>query len=202
MTPLILSRELWAGNKTLNSGLKGTGKTELAKAIKKLFKTAVYTPHKKEREEWLKLGALVFKPDDYVKDFPFFCRVVIKLAYKNKINLFIVDDADMLFKSHFDVEPALKDIMVNQGHMSLEGRPKNPGLALIFCTKRPQNLPTQVYGEFENLCLFFVESPQARELLNRYYEGLGDMVANLDYDSHEFVLKRVGKPPIILRLEL
>lgn len=192
----ILNRNLWAGNKTLNAGLKGTGKTFLAKNVAKLFKTVVYSPH---RDEWIgkKSKALYFKHEDFINDFPFFCAMVKRWAIEGKINMVIVDEADLLFKSHFDVSPQLKDLVINHRHW---GKP--PGLGLIFCTKRPQNLPTQVYGEFENLVLFSVESPQAIELLERYYLGLGDMVRNLDYGSHEFVLKRIGKTPVVMRLEV
>lgn len=189
---MLMSRAFFQPKKSLLAGISGCGKTFACKAISKLFdRVLVYTPH---REEWVETGALVITTPDFIGEFPFWCRMATDMAKKNLIDLFIVDEADLLFKSHFDVSLGLKEIIINHRHYG------KAGLTLLFVTKRPQNLPTQVYGEFEILMLFSIDSPQVIDLLNKYIEGLGDMVAKLPYRSYQFVLKHIGQPIKVMKI--
>lgn len=182
----LLTKSYFQKKKILCTGIAGVGKTYLARAISSLFKTVVYTPHP---NEWVNTGALVISTPDFIADFPFWCGFIKRL--RGKIELFVMDEMDLLFKTHFDVCKELKDLVINHRHYNL---------TLLGVSKRPQNVPTQVYGEFEILCLFSVDSPQVIDLLNKYAEGLGDTVAKLGYKSYNFVLKHIGEPVRVVKI--
>jgi len=189
---LLLQREFLKNKKILITGLGGRGKTYLAHKFSFFFKCLIYTHHKDDIEKyWGHEKVFLAMPQDYVKEFPFWCLIAKRMATVGKINCFIVDDADAIFKSHFDTCPQLGDLVVNNWHY---------GLAMIFISRRPQDLPTKVYNAFELLCLFPIEAPQAIKLLNQYSEGLGDLVRGLSYESHEFILKHIGQEPIRVKV--
>lgn len=169
--------------KVLIAGIQGAGKTYLARYLTRNFRTLAYVAN---RADWEDEPVILANPKDFVEEFPFWCKIAKTFALKRKINMFVADDIDTLFKSHFDTSPELRDIVTNHRHYDL---------TLIFITHRIQDVPTRVYGQFEILCLFSIESPQAIDLMNRYYEHLGKMVCDLRYGSHQFIYKHVGMPP-------
>ena len=124
---------------------------------------------------------------DFVGDFPFWCAQVKRFTDRHIVDAFIIDDADLLFKTHFDVNPQLQDLVINNRHY---------GLTLIFVSRRPQDIPTRIYGICEILCLFAIDSPHVIKLLNDYSDGLGDRVRELDPRSHDFIYKHSGLPPV------
>jgi chromosomal replication initiation ATPase DnaA len=174
-----LSRNYLANKKILIAGIQGSGKTYLARAISRLFPTLVYTPH---LDEWRNEKVLAVKTNDFINEFPSWCEF-FKVS---KLKLLIADEADLLFRHHFDVSPSVKDLVINHRHY---------GKTLCFITRRIQDIPAKLYGQFEILCLFTIESPQAIDLLNKYYPNLGEMVKQIPYGSHQFLLKHIGRPP-------
>ncbi|MEM5867226.1 MAG: ATP-binding protein [Candidatus Aenigmatarchaeota archaeon] len=170
--------------KMLIAGIQGTGKTYLAKFLSKPFKTMVYTPY---LEEWKDEKVVLVRYKDFVQDYPFWCSQAIKFAKAKKINLFITDDADILFRHHFDTSQELREMVIGHRHY---------GLALIFVTRRIQDIPTRIYGIMEFFALFTIEEPNAIAKLNQFYDGLGDLVKSLPYKSYQFILKEIGKKPV------
>lgn len=178
--------------KILITGLGGRGKTYLAHEFSRFFKCLVYTQHKDDIKKYW--GAdpniTIASPKSFIKDFPFWCLIAKLMAENHKIDMFIVDDSDAIFKSHFDTCQELSDLTVNNWHY---------GLGMMFLSRRPQDLPTKVYNAFEILCLFSIDAPQAIKILNDYSAGLGDQVKALPYESHEFYYKHVGQEPVRLK---
>lgn len=170
--------------KILIGGIQGSGKTHLAKYLSKFFKCAVYTPH---GAEWRDTKAVLLKPDDFITDFNFFCKFIKLQAIKKKVNCFIIDEADMLFKTHFSSPSAFRDLVINHRHYKL---------TLIFVTRRLQDIPAKFYGQCEIMCLFQIDNPHTVGILEKYYDGLGKKVRNLGYNSFDFYYRHIGQPPV------
>lgn len=176
--------------KIIIAGIHGTGKTFLAQFISRRFKTIVYSPY---FEEWKNEDVAYIQTHDFINEFPSWCSKVMALAQRNKVDLFVVDDADIMFRTHFDVSPQFRELHVKHRHLG-------KGLAIAYVTRRIQDIPTRIYGTCEFLALFSQESPQATELLNRFQEGLGDRVKAIPYGSYQFILKEIGKEPILMKV--
>ena len=174
--------------KMIIAGIQGSGKTFLAKSLSKPYKVMVYTPY---FEEWKNEDVILVQHKDFVLDYPFWCSQAIKFSKAKKINLFITDDADILFKHHFDTSQELRQMVIGHKHFNL---------SLIFVTRRLQDIPTRIYGTMEYFALFTIEEPNTIRKLNEIYEGLGDMTKNLPYQSYQFVLKEIGKKPIVVKV--
>jgi len=174
--------------KIIIAGIQGTGKTYLVKYLSRFFNAVVYSPY---YDEWKDEDVVYIKAKDFVSEFPSWCSKVKALALKKKVNLFIIDDADLLFKHHFDVSKEFRDLHIGHRHY---------GLAIAYVTRRIQDIPTKIYGSCEFLALFSIESPQAIDLLNRFHEGLGDRVKAIPYGSYQFLLKEIGKEPILAKV--
>jgi len=173
--------------KMLIAGIQGSGKTYLAKWISRNFKTAVYTPH---INEWNEESVVIYKSLDFVREAHIFFQLLKNWAKTGKIELGIIDEADMIFRGHFDVLPKImRDVVINHRHYNL---------ALIFITRRPQDLPTRLWSICENLALFQIESPQAIRLYNNIYMDMGEMVRELS--EHYFILKQMGEKPVRVRI--
>lgn len=176
------------GKKLLIGGIQGTGKTYLARKLAKNFKCMVYTPH---MDEWSKENVYLVRPTDFVSEFPQWCKLAKAYAEKGVIDCFVIDECDLLWKSHFDSSYEFKDVIINHRHFGKKG------LAIFAMTRRIQDIPAAYYGTFENMALFFIESPQTTRLLDEYAAELGQKVKGLNYDRHEFILKMLGQEPII-----
>lgn len=177
----------------LIGGLHQSGKTYLAKYISKIgnYKTLVFSPYE---EEWINENVYYVKTNDYVKDFPKWCKNIINMAKKDEINLVIFDDADMLFRSHLDTSPELRTLVTGNSHFG------SKGLGIIWITKRPQDIPTRIYNLCQIIAFFPMESPQVIKLLNNIYDGLGDTVKMLKWGTYEFILKKLGEKPIKVKV--
>jgi len=176
-----------SNKKMLIAGVQGTGKTYLAKNIARHYKTVVYSPH---TYEWKNENVLLWESEDYKRELGFFCTYIKEQGQKYELVIF--DEADLLFNSNFDTVPEIKDMVVNHRHPPYRK-------AIIFATRRMQDIPTRFYGTCEYLALFANESPQVRQLLNKYNDGLGDMVASIPFGSHQFVLKKIGERPRLMK---
>ncbi len=108
------------------------------------------------------------------------------LAKEKKINLFVIDEADMLFKTHFDTSPEFRDIIINHRHY---------GLAIVLITRRIQDIPSKFYGMCEFIACFSMEDPLVIDKLNKFYSGFGDLVRTLKYESFTFVMRKIGDKP-------
>ncbi len=192
-----LNREDLKGKKITIMGLTGTGKTTLAKYIAKKFKTLVYTPHITKigdqiKSEWDKENVFLYYPENFYDDFPIVCDFVKKKANEGKIDLFVIDEFDMLYRNNFQVDQSFIDLSINHRHYG--------NLSILAITRRPQNIPTTFFEECHFLFIFGIESPNVVQKLNSIYPKLGDMARSLT--GHDFIVKERGKEPFITRLKL
>lgn len=186
-----IKRKDLVGKKWLITGLAGQGKTYLAKTLSSVFDSSfIYAPQDRISSDWEDTEErILYIPENFIEDFPMILKLVKGL--KEKIDCLVVDDGGMLFKSHFDTSKELRELITSA---------RNWGICIIFTAKRPQSIPAEVYNQFEYLALFKIDAPQVLELLDRYYKDLGKMVNSLEYNSHNFVLKKPSEKPIKTRV--
>lgn len=177
----------------LVAGSHQSGKTHLVKHIinEGNYRALVFSPY---AEEWEDQNVFYVETKNHVKDFPFWCNKIMEMANNDKINLAVFDDSDMLFRHHMDTSNALRQMVTGNSHMG------SKGLGLMWVTKRPQDIPARIYGVCQILALFSIESPQVKELLNRQYKGLGDLVISIPYGSYKFAYKEIGKAPVVTKV--
>ena len=171
--------------KVLICGLNGTGKTYLSKYLARHHKAFVITmnPH-----EWETEDVIVGKCES-VNDFEYWLKSWKVL--KGTIDMIILDDFDMFFRTHLDTLKEFSDLVYRNRHY---------GVSVIAITRRPQNIPTKYYEIFEVLAIFTLESPTAIEKFNQIYNGLGELVKQLPYKSYKFVWKEIGQEPKIMKV--
>ncbi len=172
-----------AEKKVLICGVQGSGKTHLARFLVRRFSpytAMVYTPFP---DEWEAENVVLARPRDFVAEMPAW---VMAFKASRKLKVLVIDEADLLFRHHFDTNEQIRDLVIGHRHY---------GKTLIFVTRRPQDIPARLYGTFEYLAIFTIDSPQVIDLLNRWVEGLGDLVRSLPYGSHQFIWRKIGEAP-------
>lgn len=179
-------------HKTCIFGIQGSGKTYWAKKKYKDFKSpiifAVNTDDGWEQEK----GLYVFKADrtKLQEEFKVFIDFVYKKALEGKIDLIIIDEADLFIQNNWDLDPKLQDLILNHRHIG-------KGVALWFITRRPQDIPTKIVESSKCLIVFKLEGFNAIQRFKEIHPKIPDLISELDYEKHDFVFKIIGEEPKI-----
>lgn len=179
--------------KTCIFGLQGSGKTQWAmRQYKEFKKPIVFVINDDDASEWKKLKKVfVYKADrrDIKNEMTFFISKVRDLALEGKIDLIIIDEADMFFQTNWDIDDAMNDIVLNHRHMG-------KGVALWLISRRPQDIPTKIVESCKHLIIFKLEGANALRKFDEIHPDISKKIFEIDYESHEFVYKQIGKDPI------
>jgi len=95
----------------------------------------------------------------------------------------------MIFRSNFDISQSFNDIVINHRHYNL---------FVIMITRRPQDIPTKIFESSKYIITFSLQGANTITKFNNIYKGFGDKILQLKYDKHEFLIKEIGKPPILI----
>lgn len=162
--------------RVLICGIQGSGKTTLTRWIMRKYfpyQALVYSPYP---DEWKDEPVYFAQSKDFINGFPFWVSHFMKL----KLKTLVVDDADLLFKTHFDTCLPLRQLIISHRHLT-------PPRSIFLITRRPQDLPTRIYSLCDVLILFHLDAPQAVNLFNSWCSGLGDEMAQLQ--NHDFIIR-------------
>lgn len=176
----------FAGKKISVFGIQGSGKTHLAKKIMGNYRAPiVYAVHK---EDFADTRCYIFKARNLQADLEPFCKRVKEMAQQGKIDCMVLDEADMFVRDNFDISPSLLDLVLNHRHYNL---------AMIFISRRPQDLPTRIVESCHYLFCFMLEGENALKKFQNIHPDFPNLLKSLDYQRHNFVFKELGRPPQI-----
>lgn len=179
-------------------GVTGSGKTYFTenKLLKAFKHPLVITPH---LEDYTKAhrGVLVYhlSPfttetlDNFVKTY------VKKLGYENKIDAFIIDEADLIIpKSIGELQKFynIYDMFINHRHWS---KNKGKGIALGMITRRPQEMNTVFLEQAHHLFFFALEGKNVNQHLSKIHKDFETLLPQISSDNHKYIHKEIGKAP-------
>jgi len=183
--------------KTLICGIQGSGKTELGKhLVQECFKKSCWyflnldDLKKMKNKRVLKVRAI--KRD--FNELNRLCAKIIELGKKKQIQCFVIDEADILIPKTVEKlqqYPFMHDIFVNHRHYNL---------CIIFMTRRPQDLNPLVVESCEHKFIYALEtSDNILRKMKSIDSNLPDLMRTLKKDNHDFIYKKLGEPPILMK---
>lgn len=184
-------------SKTCVFGIQGSGKTKLVEhSLVKNFKHPfVYLMHPEDFKT-CKNNVMLFIPRDKNKNIDTSmatlnntAKVIKDLAKQGKIDALIVDEADLFIPKNFmslQKFPEFHDILINHRHYNL---------ALIFISRRPQEISTVIVEQSEQIFLFAIDGKNVREHFARLHEDFEPLMNMLSKDKHNFIFKTLGERP-------
>ena len=190
-------------------GIQGSGKTyfvehELIHSFKKPF---VYLMHPEDFTS-CKNNVAVYIPKKTVKGKVVIDRSVehldrvmgkfIEDAKKGKYDAFILDEASTFLPKNLatlqNKAPNIIDAIDSHRHY---GKIKGQGFAIVYMSRRPQSLPTELVETSAFLFTFAMEGKNAKEHFRTIHSDYDELLPKLSKDNHKFILKELGKPPVI-----
>jgi len=176
--------------KTCVFGIQGSGKTYLVEnTLLKGFKHPfIYRIH---REDFLNTKSNIYvydAADTNIKELEDVALIIKTYGKQKVIDCFVLDEADFFLKNMVAIPPKMTDLILNHRHYNL---------ALIFITRRPQSIPTEIVETCENLFCFKVEGENVERKLREIHPDFKMLLPKLEKDKFNFILKELGKAPKI-----
>lgn len=191
--------------KSFVCGVTGSGKTYFVEMnyIKQFKKPFVYLIHQEDFQSCGK-NVNVYIPkkngliDVSMEHLEEICIHIKKLAQEGKIDALVIDEADMFIpKDQRTLQrkfPHFYDLLINHRHY---GKEKGKGLALVFITRRPQEMTTVFIEQCHHVIVFALEGKNVVEHFACIHAEFSNLMPQLSLDKHNFIHKELGKPPVI-----
>ena len=85
---------------------------------------------------------------------------------------------DLFLKSMVAISPNMTDLILNHRHYNL---------ALIFITRRPQSIPTEIVESCENIFCFKIEGENVERKLKAIHPDFQILLPKLDKEKYNFL---------------
>jgi DNA helicase HerA-like ATPase len=184
------------GAKIFIGGIQGSGKTELGKfLVKKHFRKVVSIRVTRDYDSIPNM--VLIQPSknhaDDLESLAKYLREQGKLYESGRIpempyDCLLVDEADLFFSTNFDIRENMNDLILLHRHYDL---------AIVFITRRPQDIPARIHESCRHQFYFKIEGKNVSARLSGIDETLPSYVEKLDFDKHNFVYKELGREPIV-----
>jgi len=177
--------------KTCVFGIQGSGKTYLvSNNLLKNFKAPfIYEIHPEDFRHVPRALIYAYKPENLeIEKLNRVCKDVKYLAQKGDIDAFVLDEADMFIQSTLSIPTHLRDLILNHRHY---------GLALIFISRRPQSIPTEIVESCEHMFVFQIEGENVERKLKSIHPDFETLIKDVSKQKHNFIYKKIGAPPVV-----
>jgi hypothetical protein len=187
--------EGFKSRKVFIGGIQGSGKTQAARWLAdRAFKKCIavrYTPDFDDLPN-VDLIDAVGDGQAQVEQVAEFLiregRAYMNHGKKPTYDCWLLDEADMVFKSGMLTVSAVNDLVLMHRHY---------GLSLVFITRRPQDIPAKIIETSHFQFYFAVEGKNVKAHLAAVDDRITALLEQLRYKDYRFILKRVGEAPTI-----
>lgn len=190
------------GTKINVYGIQGSGKTWCVAnyLIPSFQNPIIYGVHP---SDYIQAKGIILNPKNLSTDeLDRNCELIKEKAIKGECDCFVLDEADMFLGNSIESikkYPHLYDLIINHRHYK-KGYPfiddKNlSGLAVIFITRRPQSIPTEVTESSEYYFVYAIAGENVKRKLINIHSGFRELLPFLKKDEHNFIFYRVGDNP-------
>lgn len=179
--------------KVFIGGIQGSGKTQAARWLAdRVFKRCIAVRYTPDFDDLPNVDLLDAVGDgraqiEQVADFLIReGRAYMNQRKKPTYDCWIIDEADMVFRSGQLTVPSVNDLVLMHRHY---------GLSLVFITRRPQDIPAKIIETSHFQFYFVVEGKNVKAHLAGVDDRIPPLLERLRYGEYRFVLKRIGEPP-------
>ena len=176
-------------------GIQGSGKTFFVEnyLMKKYKKPIIYLMHEEDFQKRGNHVKVIIPKDEYgnidtsMKTLNQWSKKIKEDAINGEIDSFIIDEADLFILKDFRLLQKFSyfhDLVINHRHY---------GLAMVFITRRPQELPTMITEQSAHYFIFAVFGKNVKDYLNRIYDNLGVIASKLKRKEHKFIHLEFGE---------
>lgn len=191
-----------ANVKTGVFGIQGSGKTYIVEhhLIKSFKHPVVYLMHPEDFRS-CKSNVNIYIPRKMIKGkmmidtspehLDAWLGQIIELAKKKKVDAVILDEASTFLPKDLRTlqkYPNIIDLVDNHRHY---------GLALVYMTRRPQSISTEIVETSQYTFVFAIEGKNVVEHFKQIHPAYEELLQKLSKDKHNFIFKELGKPPQI-----
>lgn len=192
------------GTKIFVGGIQGSGKTYMVanNLIPTFSKPIIYGVHP---SDFAQCKGKIVIPNNYTTaELDRICAIVKQKAIEGECDAFIIDEADWFLPSSREAlmqYTNLYDLIINHRHYK-KGYPliddkSKTGLALIFVTRRPQSIPTEVIESCEYIITFAIGGENVYRKFRAIDRRFDELLPLLNKDKHNFIFMRIGEEPKI-----
>lgn len=184
-------------HKTGIFGIQESGKTYFAQNLAKYFDNPlIFVVNKDDVKGWTDIPRshvyVVNDRKNIYSEFPKFIEFAHKNAEQGRVDAIFIDEADMFFNNNYTLDPTTLDLVVNHRHIN-----NGNGVALIFITRRPQDIPTKIVESCKYLFVFKLEGSNAIQRFKEINPLIPPLIEKIEFKKHNFVVKEIGKDPYI-----
>lgn len=183
------------GRKVFIGGIQGSGKTQAAKYIvRNCFNNAIMLRFTPDFDNVKNIDR-VQREGDAVEQLRGIARYLIadgkrymEEGKKPRYDCWVIDEADLVMKSGLLQLDELHDIVAMHRHYDL---------AVIFVTRRPQDIPAKIVESCQFQMYFKIEGKNVRSHIESIDPRIIEQLDLISYQDYRFVLKEIGKEPVI-----
>lgn len=173
-------------------GIQGSGKTyhSVNYIIPAFNNVVVYAVHVDDFKDIQHKNCKVVSVSDFkMETLDKFCEKVVEVAKNGECDLFVLDEADLFLPNNLETLKSYKnfwDMTINHRHYNL---------AILFITRRPQSIASEVVEQCEHTFLFAISGDNVKRKMRDIHSGFKPLIPHLDKDKHNFIYFRTGEEP-------